>query len=200
MSLIPLRADPKKGQVALPFKYCNISVCLCLLHETEEKFWKHKKKVLSGLDLRLKYCLRIAESAHCMQSSAGCNTAMRTYSQACQTRQISAQSNMVWWYFQIKMYQIRKFDYKTMLVLHVFYYSFEGRGKLLAETSVADPDQDPRSRILNPKPIFLRASWQILGKSSIILWKLAQNFFLSISKKYNFVKFWLQKKVWQQNG
>ncbi len=56
------------------------------------------------------------------------------------------------------MYQIRKFDYKTMLVLHVFYYRLEGRGKLLAETSVADLDQDPGSRILDPKPIFLRAS------------------------------------------
>jgi hypothetical protein len=35
--------------------------------------------VLSGLDLQLKYCLRIAESTHCMPSSAGSNTAGETY-------------------------------------------------------------------------------------------------------------------------
>ncbi len=41
---------------------------------------------------------------------------------------------------------------------------------------------DPGSRIPDPKPIFLRAFW---AKSSIILWKLDQIFFFSISKINN---------------
>ncbi len=81
-NLIPFRTE-KKGE-SNHFKYCNKSVCICLLHETilylsgsEEKIWKCIKKVnlsglqlwfnlsdsmyaISSMDLRLGYFIKIA--------------------------------------------------------------------------------------------------------------------------------------------
>ena len=59
---------------------------------------------------------------------------------------------------------------------------------------------NPRSRILDPNPIFLRTYWQFWFKSSRILWKFAQIFFFSSSKLKYFailLNFWLHKKLWQ---